>query len=69
METALFGSVMLAVGWLVLWCCIDHSRPSKTWWPFDYCLDPAQQAKEQAGNRTSGRRISTRSQKWRASGS
>jgi hypothetical protein len=36
METILFGVVMLAVGWLVLWCCADRSKPSKAWWPFDY---------------------------------
>jgi hypothetical protein len=36
MEFALFSLVMLAVGWLVLWCCADHSKPTHTWWPFDF---------------------------------
>jgi hypothetical protein len=36
LESALFLLVMLAVPWLVLWCCTDHSEPSKTWWPFDF---------------------------------
>ncbi len=36
METLLFGMIMLAFGWLVLWVCIDRSEPSRTWWPFDY---------------------------------
>ena len=35
METLLFGVVLIAVGWLVAWCCTDHSTPSETWWPFD----------------------------------
>ena len=26
---------MLAVAWLVLWCCADHSKPGNSWWPFD----------------------------------
>lgn len=39
MDSLLFGIVMLAMAWLVLWCCIDHSRPGKTWWPFDYRLN------------------------------
>lgn len=36
LETALFGMVMLAVGWLVIWFATDRSKPSNTWWPFDY---------------------------------
>jgi hypothetical protein len=31
---ALFGLIMLGVGWLVIWSCVDHSKPSETWWPF-----------------------------------
>lgn len=46
METLLFGIVMLAIGWLILWCCVDHSRPSKTWWPFDFRLSPAKDTQE-----------------------
>lgn len=46
METALFGMVMLAMGWLVLWCCADHARLSKTWWPFDFRLEPVKDTKK-----------------------
>jgi hypothetical protein len=21
---------------LVFWCCTDHTKPSDTWWPFDF---------------------------------
>jgi len=34
MSSILLGLTMLAVGWLVIWTGKDHSRPSKTWWPF-----------------------------------
>jgi lysylphosphatidylglycerol synthetase-like protein (DUF2156 family) len=36
MEAALFWVIMVAVGWLVFWCCTDHTKPSDTWWPFDF---------------------------------
>jgi hypothetical protein len=28
------GITLLAVGWLAIWSVKDHSKPSKTWWPF-----------------------------------
>jgi hypothetical protein len=34
MNSILLGLTMIAVGWLVIWTGKDHSRPSKTWWPF-----------------------------------
>jgi hypothetical protein len=34
MSSYLLGMTLLAVAWLVLWVGKDHSRPSKTWWPF-----------------------------------
>jgi hypothetical protein len=69
METILLGSVMLAMGWLVLWCCIDHSRPSKTWWPFDFRLIPATVAKGQEGKRAPKQKSPKRGRQWRPSGS
>jgi hypothetical protein len=36
LETLLYGMTMLAFGWLVVWLVTDRSKPSKTWWPFDY---------------------------------
>ena len=38
---ALFGLIMLGVGWLVIWSCVDHSKPSETWWPFAMRIDRA----------------------------
>lgn len=35
MDALLFLSIMIAVGWVVIWCCVDHSKPSRAWWPFD----------------------------------
>ncbi len=35
MEGAIFLLIMLGVGWLVIWCCVDHSKLSRIWWPFD----------------------------------
>ncbi len=69
METVLFGSVMLAVGWLVLWCCVDHSRPSKTWWPFDFRLNPMEDEKKPTAKAPPRRGAPVRSQRWRQSGS
>lgn len=34
MSSALLGLTLLAVGWLAIWSVKDHSKPSKTWWPF-----------------------------------
>jgi len=34
MSSILLGLTMIAVAWLVIWTGKDHSRPSKTWWPF-----------------------------------
>ncbi len=36
METILFAITAIAFAWLVLWFCTDRSKPSNTWWPFDY---------------------------------
>ena len=35
MNAALLGLTLLAVGWLAIWSVKDHSKPSKTWWPFE----------------------------------
>jgi hypothetical protein len=35
MESFVFLLIMIGVGWLVIWCCVDHSKPSEIWWPFD----------------------------------
>jgi hypothetical protein len=35
MESAVFLLIMIGVGWLVIWSCVDHSKPSQIWWPFD----------------------------------
>ncbi len=34
MNGSLFLMIMIGVAWLVVWCCVDHSKPSTTWWPF-----------------------------------
>jgi hypothetical protein len=34
MNAILLGSTLLAVAWLAIWSVKDHTRPSKTWWPF-----------------------------------
>jgi hypothetical protein len=34
MSGSLFLMIMIGVAWLVAWCCVDHSKPSKTWWPY-----------------------------------
>ncbi len=36
MTAILLLMVMVAFSWLVIWVCADRSKPSKTWWPFDY---------------------------------
>jgi hypothetical protein len=70
METILFGLVMLAVGWLVLWCCADHSKPSKVWWPFDYrSSDPVTPAADTPGPRGALRRSRKNpARPWKRSG-
>jgi hypothetical protein len=70
METILFGVVLLAVGWLVLWCCADHSKPSKTWWPFDYrSSDPVTPAADEPRRRGALRRSRKNpTRPWKRSG-
>jgi hypothetical protein len=34
MDSILFLMVMIAMGWVIIWYCADHSKPSRTWWPF-----------------------------------
>ncbi len=36
MDSTLFLLVMIAVGWLVIWCCVDPAKRSRAWWPFDF---------------------------------
>jgi hypothetical protein len=36
MDSVLFAVIMVAFGWLVAWICADRSKPTNTWWPFDY---------------------------------
>ena len=71
MQSVLFGLVMLAVGWLVLWCCVDRTQPSNTWWPFDFReSDPAtpkSDKQEPNGKLLRSRQNPTRS--WKRSGS
>jgi|SoimicmetaTmtHMA_FD_contig_31_28011443_length_388_multi_1_in_0_out_0_1 hypothetical protein len=70
METILFGLVMLAVGWLVLWFCADHSKPSKVWWPFDYrTTDPVTPAVDEPRRRGALRRSRRNpTRPWKRSG-
>lgn len=35
MEPLLFGVTLIGIAWLIAWCCVDYSKPSQTWWPFD----------------------------------
>jgi hypothetical protein len=69
MDSLLFGIVMLAMGWLTLWCCIDHSRPSKTWWPFDFRLVPTKDTQERPSKPGRGRRVAMPSPRRKPYGS
>lgn len=69
MESILFGLVSLAVGWLVLWLCADHSRPSNIWWPFDYrTYDPATPAGDEPEPRALQRNRRNPTRPWKRSG-
>jgi hypothetical protein len=70
MEVLLLGAVQLAIGWLVVWYCIDRSKPSKTWWPFDYVINPAAPTTEEESKPTDTLRIGRRqtARPWRRSG-
>jgi hypothetical protein len=39
MGAVLLGLTQVAIGWLVIWCCVDRRRRVRTWWPFDYRTD------------------------------
>lgn len=69
METLLFGIVMLAVAWLVLWSCADHVPPTKTWWPFDFRLSPAKDTSKPPRSPQWGHRQPQRNVRWNRSGS
>jgi hypothetical protein len=34
MNAVLLGLTLLAVGWVCIWSVKDHTKQSKTWWPF-----------------------------------
>lgn len=71
MSGALLGFTLIAVAWLCIWSVKDHSRPSKTWWPFAMRA-PAEPKERQGpyrpGQRTEGRG-SPAQRPWRRSGS
>ena len=71
MQGVLFGLVMLGVGWLVLWVCVDRSQPSNIWWPFDYResdpVTPKSDQQEPDGRLQRTRR--NRARPWNRSGS
>lgn len=71
MSSILLGLVLLAVGWLVIWTGKDHSRPSKTWWPFAMRDEAKLTAKEEpswANRRRGGVAGKPVQRPWRRSG-
>jgi hypothetical protein len=49
MDGTLFLAIMIAVGWLVIWCCVDRSKARNVWWPFDYVFkdEPSEKLPQQ----------------------
>ncbi|HET7879341.1 MAG TPA: hypothetical protein VFL55_00545 [Acetobacteraceae bacterium] len=64
MEAVLLLVISVAIGWLVLWCCVDRSK-SKAWWPFDYRTTNTPAPTEPQA----GRRRQTPTRPWQRSGS
>ena len=74
MSSPLLALLLVAVLWLAFWSVKDHSRPSKSWWPFAMREPPAPEAMRRRG---AARRQGDRApgagrpvqQAWRRSGS
>jgi hypothetical protein len=71
MNSYLLGLTLIAVAWVSIWAVKDHSRPSKTWWPFAM-REPAapdeRQEPYRPGHRVQGRGKPVQ-RPWRRSGS
>ena len=71
MSGILLGLTLIAVAWLSIWSVKDHSRPSKTWWPFAM-REPAEPKESQVPYRPGQRRqggSKPAQRPWRRSGS
>jgi hypothetical protein len=69
MQDALLGVTMLGIGWLVVWCCTDHSKPSNRWWPFDFrTSDPVTPPTEPEPRGTLWRTRQNPTRRWKRSG-
>ena len=60
---ALFGLIMLGVGWLVIWSCVDHSKPSEIWWPFAMRTIEPDRLRSARGSRRTDRALAN---KWKS---
>jgi hypothetical protein len=73
MNAILLGSTLVAVAWLAIWSVKDHSRPSKTWWPFAMREPTAPKSKDRWGPYRPGDRAQGGEKPvqrpWRRSGS
>ncbi len=71
MSSPLLGITLIAVLWLAFWAVKDHSRPSKTWWPFAMREKAAAEAKQVPGQYVPGQGTPSRrkpvQQVWRRS--
>jgi hypothetical protein len=73
MSSFLLGLTLLAVAWLAIWSVKDHTKPSKTWWPFAM-REPVASKTEAGQQPTRSSRDTKRTSKppqrpWRRSGS
>jgi hypothetical protein len=71
MNAVLMTSIMIGVAWLVFWVATDHSKPSKTWWPFAMRGSLPKPPVEQGwrGRRTAAVQRHASQGEWRRSGS
>ena len=71
MDSILFGVILIAIAWLVAWCCVDRSKPNTNWWPFDIRSTDDNASATDATGRNAGlrrpRQAPTRP--WKRSGS
>jgi len=51
MDEILFLLVMIGVAWVAIWTCVDHSKPSGVWWPFDLRSTDAPEEKKKLPHR------------------